>query len=195
MGPPGRHVRRLVEKPEPLPFIADLAQVFRINQQLVHPSRLIGRVTRQRDRGAPLAKGEGPHGQDQGQQRLSHSVPGILPPPYESNRDRPGRAFRRACPTRRASTGSTAATRVRHARKGDAAAHQDTRTGDPNPPTKSERLRPRLSSLPSHPHPARAWNRSPPVRCHLHRHLGRFPIAEVSTNPSVARVLPFLCPA
>src|SRR5829696_10343578 len=60
VGPPGRHVRRLVEEPEALPLVADHPEVLGVDEQLLGPSGAVGRVVRQGDRGTALAQnGEG----------------------------------------------------------------------------------------------------------------------------------------
>jgi hypothetical protein len=52
----GRHVGRLVEEPDSFPFVADLAEVFRIDQELFDSSWPVGCISWQRDRRAALAE-------------------------------------------------------------------------------------------------------------------------------------------
>src|SRR3981189_1201222 len=77
MGPEGRQVGRLVEKPEPFPIVADLPEVFGVDQQLLNPLGRVGRIVRQRHRGTSLAQGEGGPHEDQDRQGFPHSG---LPP-------------------------------------------------------------------------------------------------------------------
>ena len=53
MGAERGHVGRLIEEPEPLPVVASLPKVFRVDEQLLDPPGLICRVVRQRDGAQP----------------------------------------------------------------------------------------------------------------------------------------------
>jgi hypothetical protein len=83
MGPERCHVGWLVEEPEPLPFIAGLAEVFGVDEELIDALGLIGRIVRQGDGGAALAQGERRPQENEGQQWLSHDS-GILPPRFDA---------------------------------------------------------------------------------------------------------------
>src|SRR5262245_31664614 len=61
VGAEGRHVRGLVEEPETVPFVAGLAEVFGVDEQLLDPLGLEGRIMRQGDRGAALGHAQGRH--------------------------------------------------------------------------------------------------------------------------------------
>ena len=52
VGAEGGHVRRLVEEPDPLPFVACLAEILGVDEQLLNPPGLIRRVVRQGVSGA-----------------------------------------------------------------------------------------------------------------------------------------------
>ena len=77
VGPEGRHVRGLVEQPEPLPFVAGLAEVFRVDEQLFDSPGLVGRIVRQGDRRTSLEDREGCDRDRQGRAQFPHV--GLLP--------------------------------------------------------------------------------------------------------------------
>ena len=72
------HVRRLIEEPEPLPVVASLPKVFRVDKQFLDSPGLPGRIVRQRDGRTTLEQCEGRDHDCQGRQKFPHF--GILPP-------------------------------------------------------------------------------------------------------------------
>ena len=210
----GRHVRGLVEEPEPLPFVAGLAEVLGVDEQLLDPLGLIGRIVRQWDQGHILRSRRGSPPEATGPPRVSAF--GLLPPsmPRAGHTARSsarvqlvglGRGSRiRFQASRDFASGTstrfwllhTPGTMRASARRRDlveSSMREDVgRSSSAKEESKafSRRSRPRRKLPP--------WATLPParrVRCPLNRHYRHRSLAEVSTGPSFGPVLPFPCRA
>src|SRR5208337_4267053 len=78
IGAKWRQVGRRIEKPESLPIVASLPEVFRVDEQFFNSPGLVGRIVRQGDGRTALEQREGSDHDCQGRQKFPHF--GLLPP-------------------------------------------------------------------------------------------------------------------